>query len=543
MLQDRYRLDDLVATGGLGAVFRGMHLRMRKEIAIKVLHPETENFPEMIMRFEREAVAGAHISHPNVASASDMGTFDGGSYFLVQEFVRGQTLRDLLDAEGPLAPDRAIHLVRQIALGLGAAHDRGIIHRDLKPRNLMVTPRPAETVKIIDFGFAKVPIKKVAHTFEDEEPSQVSLPGVVFGSIAYMAPEIIAGMESIDARSDLYSVGILFYEMLTGQHPFDQCEPHEMLKKHRTEIPPRMNDRSPNVQVPPALEAIVMRLLDKDPDRRYQVAAELVEALSPLSPAIDEPSAPRAFSTAPRSSAQTASRRWLFGFAALALVGVAVGGVFGVKAWRGHETAARSSASAPAEEASAADSATAAPVVDIGASLRADLLKAAAGSDDAESAAVLVALADVDKKALHDPELRAAATRIAARAGDHTGDDASQIFYVLSYRFGSDGLDILYDLTIDSKNPKAGWRAGAILEKQASSERATPALRVAVELRRAACKQKATLFSRAASEGDARVLAQLKELQPPACDPTSSACCYRHHMGLEKAIAALDAKK
>jgi serine/threonine-protein kinase len=367
VLQDRYRLDELLATGGMGAVFRGMHLKMRKEIAIKILHPETENFPEMVLRFEREAVAGAHIAHPNVATASDMGTFDGGSYFLVQEFVRGQTLRELLDADAPLAPDRAVRIARQIALGLGALHDRGIIHRDLKPRNIMVTPRPAETVKIIDLGFAKVPLKKVAHTFEDEEPSNVSLPGVVFGSVAYMAPEIIAGMDAIDQRSDLYSLGILFYEMLTGQHPFDPCEPHEMLKRHRNEPPPRMGDRNPSAVVPPALEAIVMRLLDKDPARRYQVAAEVVQALGPLAPSPDEPSAPRAFESAPRSSAMRSSRNWVFALGGIAFVGLVAAVGLGLRAWRAHDAPAPATSSSAADASTAPSASATAPPVDIGA--------------------------------------------------------------------------------------------------------------------------------------------------------------------------------
>jgi serine/threonine-protein kinase len=539
VLQDRYRIDELIAAGGIGAVYRGMHLKMRKEIAIKVLHPHAESFSDLVHRFEREAVAGAHITHPNVASASDMGTFDGGSCFLVQEFVRGRTLRDLIDADAPLSPARAIHLIRQLALGLGAAHDKGIVHRDLKPRNVMVTAPPAEVVKLIDFGFAKVPMDRVAPSFEAAEgDDRISHPDVVFGSVSYMAPEITKGMDQVDSRSDLYSLGIIFYEMLAGRHPFDPGEAREVLARHCDAIPPAISKRNPATRVPPALEAIVMRLIEKDPARRYSCAAELVQALGPSSREVEDFSAPRAFAAAPRGREKTSSQRAVLGGAAVLVGAVAIAGF--VMKGRGSPEPAPAVPPTEIEPAAAAVSATA--PVDIAGALRGDLLKAATSADDAESAAVLVALADADKTALRDRDLFRAATQVALRVGAHAGDDAAQVFYVLSYRFGGDGLDVLYAVSEDDKNPKSARRAAAVLEKQASSERASPALRVAVELRKAACRRKPTLFARAASDGDVRALSQLEALKPPACDPDGTACCFRHHVGLEKALEALRAK-
>jgi serine/threonine protein kinase len=156
-ISDRYKILELVAMGGMGAVYRAEHLLMHKEVAIKVLHPETENFPELVSRFEREAVAGAHIQHPNVAIASDFGKFDEDSRFLVLEYIRGKTLREIID-EGPLLPTRAAAIARQIALGLAAVHAKGIVHRDVKPRNIMVLPGARmgeDLVKVIDFGLAR----------------------------------------------------------------------------------------------------------------------------------------------------------------------------------------------------------------------------------------------------------------------------------------------------------------------------------------------------------------------------------------------------
>ncbi|NUO50040.1 MAG: serine/threonine protein kinase [Polyangiaceae bacterium] len=537
VLSDRYRIDAIVATGSMGAVYRGFHLKTRKAVALKILHPEIEGFPEMVARFEREAVAGAHIEHRNVASASDMGTFDDGSYFLVLELVRGRTLRELIDSEGPLKPLRAIAIAKQIAAGLGAAHARGIIHRDLKPLNVMVTSDASEQVKIIDFGLARIPVDSVAPMAGEEPVARVSTPGIVFGTVAYMAPEVVAGMDAVDERSDLYSLGLILYEMLTREHPFDPGAFHEVIAQHRERPPPPLRERNPSANVPPALEAVVMRLLAKEPERRYPDTDALIEALDAGSPAIDETST-RAVARGAVSVAPSRRNVAMIGVAALLVVAI---GIIGVALFRGNDPKSETAAVVSAPPSSSAEEPAPPPRKDLAADLRAELVAAAAKEDldAADASSILVALADADPKALQAPEIRTAATQVATRIGSAGGDEATQAFYALAYRFGPEGLDVLYDISVDAEHQRAARRASAILEVQTRTGRPSPALRIVLEIKRAACKQKPLLFARAAAEGDARAIPVLEALRPPTCDPDGGACCFRRHVGLEKTIEAL----
>jgi serine/threonine-protein kinase len=274
---DRYRIEGLVAMGGIAAVFRASKLGTGQEVAIKILHPEAEDMPELIERLEREAVAGKHIYHPNVAAVHEIDKLDDGSWFLVQEFIRGKTLREHIDG-GPMPPERAAKIARQLAAALNAAHDLGIIHRDVKPRNIMLLDDPADQVKLIDFGLAKVPIDRLAVAGENTRNS-LTQAGVVFGTVAYMAPEAALGMRVIDRRADLYALGVILYEMLSGKHPFTATEPAALFAQHRKAAPPPIAERSPGIEVPPALEAVVRRLLEKDPDERYPYARSVMVAL------------------------------------------------------------------------------------------------------------------------------------------------------------------------------------------------------------------------------------------------------------------------
>src|SRR5688500_474935 len=215
VLAERYRLHSLLGEGGMGKVYAAEHVLMKKRLAVKVLHRELTLVPEVVARFEREAMAAANIDHPNVAAATDFGRLADGSVFLVLEFVQGRSLREEI-ALGPMAVERALHIARQIGSGLRGAHLHGIVHRDLKPENIMLVEKEGDPdfVKVLDFGVAKVPIGEVP-----TQGTPISRAGMVFGTPEYMAPEQALG-EPVDGRADLYALGVMLFEMLAGERPF-----------------------------------------------------------------------------------------------------------------------------------------------------------------------------------------------------------------------------------------------------------------------------------------------------------------------------------
>ncbi|WP_437570100.1 protein kinase domain-containing protein [Sorangium sp. So ce542] len=303
VISKRYRIDEVIAMGGMGAVYRGEHVHMHKRVAIKILHPDTERLPELAQRFEREAIAGAHIQHRNVATATDFGEAEDGSFFLVLEYVRGTTLHEII-RRGPMPAARAALIARQIAAALGATHAMSIVHRDVKPRNVMVVEPQGDLVKLIDFGLAKVSVDQLRRSVASPESTRMegeSLPvrlttaGVIFGTIAYLAPESALGMDFVDERADLYALGLIFYEMLAGKHPFLAKDPVELFNQQRSAPVPAIAEHAPGVAVPPAIEAVVRRLLEKQPRARFESAAELIAALDAACAAsgivMDEPRA------------------------------------------------------------------------------------------------------------------------------------------------------------------------------------------------------------------------------------------------------------
>jgi serine/threonine-protein kinase len=281
VLSGRYRIVELLAMGGVGAVYLGEHVKMHKHVAVKVLHPDAQSLPEIAARFEREAVAGAHIQHPNVAVATDFGELEDGTHFLVLEYVKGTTLRQVIK-RGPLPVARAVNITKQIAAALAATHAAQIVHRDLKPRNVMLIEGERDVVKLIDFGLAKLSLKEVSEVAamrESMSEHQITGTGAVFGTIAYLAPEATLGMDAVDARADLYALGLVFYEMLAGKHPFDTTDPVQLFKHHARTPPPPIEKRAPGVVVPPAVEAVVQKLLAKERDQRYPTAEAVIAAL------------------------------------------------------------------------------------------------------------------------------------------------------------------------------------------------------------------------------------------------------------------------
>jgi serine/threonine-protein kinase len=290
-LADRYRIEELVAMGGLAAVFRATRPDGH-EVAIKILHPEIEGLPELIERFEREAIAGKHILHPNVVAVHEIGQTEDGAWFLVQDFVRGRTLRELI-ALGPLPPLRAAQIARQVTAGLIAAHDMGIIHRDLKPLNIMIGEGEEGAAQLVDFGLARVPVSDLS-VHHAQHRRSLSQAGVLMGTIAYIAPEAALGMHNVDQRADLYAVGLVLYEMLAGVHPFTATAPADLFAQQRHEIPAPIAERSPGTSTPPDLEAVVRRLLEKDPEARYPSARALAAALDTVIARLTRPPPDRA---------------------------------------------------------------------------------------------------------------------------------------------------------------------------------------------------------------------------------------------------------
>jgi serine/threonine protein kinase len=276
VIADRYRVERLLGEGGMGAVYLVEHVHMRKRYALKVLHPDVGENPEIVTRFEREALAAAHIDHPNVVAASDFGRTGEGGFYLVLEYVEGRSLAQVLES-GPLSADHVLAITVQIGLALTRAHGLGMVHRDLKPENVMLVPREGESelVKVLDFGIAKVP---VAHLTPGASSQALTQLGAVFGTPEYMAPEQAVG-DAVDARADLYALGVMLYEMLTGVRPLVADDPMAMLAQHVIAPVPPMRERAPGSAVAPEVEAVVRKLLEKVAVDRYASAKEAVDAL------------------------------------------------------------------------------------------------------------------------------------------------------------------------------------------------------------------------------------------------------------------------
>jgi eukaryotic-like serine/threonine-protein kinase len=289
VISGRYRIDSILGEGGMGIVYAGEHALMRKRVAIKVLHPEMSRIPDMVARFEREAMAAGHIDHPNIAAATDFGQLPDGSFFLALEFVEGENLREVI-SRGRMPVARALHIGEQIVSALSRAHSLGVVHRDLKPDNVMLVVKGSDHdfVKILDFGIAKVPIHELGaapppSAAEPTPPTTVppkvlTQIGMIYGTPEYMAPEQALG-QPVDGRADLYAVGVLLFEMLTGRRPYEHANMAMLLGQHVAAPIPAMVDKAPDVAIPSAIEAVVRRLLAKDAAQRFQTADELAEAL------------------------------------------------------------------------------------------------------------------------------------------------------------------------------------------------------------------------------------------------------------------------
>ena len=573
LLAGRYRIEALIGSGGMGAVYRAEHVHMRKAVAVKVLHKEMTAFPEVVARFEREAVAAGRIEHPHVVSASDFGQLEDGSFYLVLEFIEGQSLAKLVSKVGALSPIRALCITRQIVEALSAAHGVGIVHRDLKPDNVMLVDKDDEPdfVKVLDFGIAKIKVEETA-----EQPALTQI-GTVFGTPEYMSPEQARG-ELVDARADLYTVGVILFEMLAGVSPFKDDDLVVVLTRHLTAEPPPLPSN-----IDPKIRELVLLLLRKNRDDRVQSAALLIERIdailgAPIS-ATGHVGSPTSgvmragLATRSSSDLETVSARdpaegfaptvfgettphalvrngfaeallqrqiwlagrsvplWLVGAGAvLSVVAIAALIVIGSLIFGKREAATvkdDASTSTVAKDSQLAQliarATTGDPVALTELSARPEPLRAtnewlALGRGYAKLGQLSASLAAYQKGVAVKPELRSDPNLLAdvrRAALDATTSEPALKFAASA--LGAGGVDLVYDVWDSSKAVPSRAAltklARTQLDDDAVRAKASPALRVLLELGKAqkeGCASVKRWLLRAASEGDARVVPALK---------------------------------
>lgn len=336
-LSDRYELGDILGFGGMSEVHLARDQRLHRDVAVKVLRADLARDPSFYLRFRREAQNAAALNHPAIVAVYDTGeaeTPNGPLPYIVMEYVEGVTLRDIVHTEGPMEPRRAIEVIADACQALNFSHQHGIIHRDVKPANIMISNTGA--VKVMDFGIARALA----------DANNVTQTAAVIGTAQYLSPEQARG-ESVDARSDVYSLGCVLYEILTGEPPFVGDSPVAVAYQHVREDPVPPSTRHPGLS--PGLDAVVLKALSKNPENRYQSAAEMRTDLIRVHSG-EEPEAPKIFTDAERTNILTSTgpharalptehipaagysaqsgngsiRRWLIAVAVLAVLTVVV---------------------------------------------------------------------------------------------------------------------------------------------------------------------------------------------------------------------------
>lgn len=563
ILADRYRVDRLIGEGAMGRVYLAEHVLMRKRVALKVLHRELMTVPEIVQRFEREARAAAHIEHAHVAGATDFGKLPDGSVYLVLEFVEGLALSEVM-SEGPLPVARALTIALQVTQGVEAAHQRGIVHRDLKPDNLLLvqTEDKSDFVKVLDFGIAKVP------TEASEGGQPITQVGMVYGTPEYMAPEQALGQD-VDARADLYALGVILYEMLTGRRPY-QGPAVGLLGQQLSSPLPKMAHVA-QVKVPAAVEQLVVELLAPDPKRRIGSAAELRGQLEALGEALAQGklagadnragtllsvsledvttrieqvtrNIPKPVTRAVKSRVSRAAMLAL----AFGAVGV-IGAITLVGAFVGDDPDEVQIPTVAVPPPPVLDVPDESPEIDeklgaareaglsaleklaeeypaegrVHAELSIALAKAKRYEDAVDAARVALAL---DPQLNEDPKVAGALFR-----STQSVKARSASFRLLKGAMGSAGVGIIYDLArTDGVSRRVQAEANRLLKTEEVRSSAAPGLLLVLDLERAkSCEKLAPLVKRAALVGDKRALPLLEKLQVRnGCGPGKKSDCY-----------------
>jgi serine/threonine-protein kinase len=328
LLGGQFRVLEKVGTGGMGSVYKAEQPAMNRMVAIKILHPKLAGRKDLTSRFRREARAMSQLTHPNTVKVFMYGELeDDGSLYIVMEMLEGRNLNQTVRKEGPIAVERAIPILIQVCGALQEAHDLGIVHRDLKPENIFLCKQGgiSDYPKVLDFGLAKV-------TERQMQPGSVILTqeGMVFGTPEFMSPEQAQG-KTLDARSDIYSLAVILYEVLTGKLPFTARTPMEYIQKHVTDPIIPLSERVPDRKFAKGLDDVLAKALQKQPDNRFQTAGEFGEALRPfggaaaqalppVGPVTPSPSGEVKLASQPGSAGGGPSAKLLAGVAAACLI-------------------------------------------------------------------------------------------------------------------------------------------------------------------------------------------------------------------------------
>src|SRR4051812_27666684 len=286
----KYKVVRLLGEGGMGCVYQGEQMlgTTARKVAVKTLHKHLSHDESIKARFQREVGTVAALEHPNTIQVFDFGTMDDGTLYIVMEFVQGRSVADVLEKDGPMQPDRVVNILRQVTGSLEEAHGHGIVHRDLKPDNVVLAERAGQKdwVEVLDFGIAK---RSSEH---DPNEAKLTQQGMVLGTPPYMSPEQFTG-QPVDLRSDIYALGVMAYEMLTGRLPWVANTAWEWASKHMTEAPTPLERQPLGPNVPEPMKAAITRALSKSKEERFASAKEFFEAFSVSGstslPSIDAP--------------------------------------------------------------------------------------------------------------------------------------------------------------------------------------------------------------------------------------------------------------